>query len=223
MKTDMKQVKTRAITAFILNCLIVISTVLAVGVYFVSGPDVLGSSGKDCFKYFTTDSNILVALTALIMLPFNLRQARHPEKEYPRWALNLKLVGTGSVTITLLTVVFFLAPIGAMNGGLQSFLFFFEGNIFALHLSTPLLAIVCFTAFEREGRLPFSACLWALLPTVVYSIVYLVMVVFVGSWTDWYGFTFGGKNYLAPVSMLAMYLVTFAVAIVLRALRKRKE
>lgn len=223
MKTDIKKQKTRAVAAFVLNCLIVISTVLAVGVYFISGPDVLGSSGKECFKYFTTDSNVLVALTALIMLPYNLRQARHPEKESPRWALIMKLVGTGSVTITLLTVVFFLAPIGAMNGGVESFLFYFSGNIFALHLSTPLLAIVCFAAFEREGELPFSSCLWALLPTVIYSVVYLVMVVFEKSWEDWYGFTFGGKNYLAPVSMLVMYLVTFAVAIVLRALRKNKK
>lgn len=223
MKTDVKQVKNRAITAFVLNCLIVISTVLAVGVYFVSGPNALGDSGTDCFKYFTTDSNILVALAACIMLPFNLRQAKHPEKEYPRWALILKLVATGSVTITLLTVVFFLAPIGAMNGGLQGFLFYFSGNIFALHLSTPLLAIVCFTAFEREGELPRSSCLWALLPTVIYSIVYAVMVVFVGRWDDWYGFTFGGKLYLAPASMLVMYLVTYVVALILHALRKRKE
>lgn len=223
MKTDIKHVKNRAITAFILNCLIVISTALAVGVYFVSGPNALGDSGTDCFKYFTTDSNILVALTALIMLPFNLRLARHPEKEYPRWALIMKLVGTGSVTITLLTVIFFLAPIGAMNGGLQGFLFFFEGNIFALHLSTPLLAIVCFILFEREGELKKSACLWALLPTVLYSIVYLVLVAFTKTWDDWYGFTFGGKYYLAPASMLVMYLVTFAVALVLRRLRKGRK
>lgn len=211
-------VKTRI--AMILNILIVLSTVWAVGYYFFAGPDVLGSAGTGCFKYFTTDSNVLTALASLVMLVFQCRSLRDPDAAVPKPVLIFKLVGTVSVTITLLTVVFFLAPVAAAKGGWPSYLFFFTDNIFCLHLSTPLLAIAAYW-LERDERITFRNSLWALSSTVVYSIVYLVMVVFVQAWTDWYGFTFGGKLYMAPVSMIAMYLLTFGLTQLFR-IRKKK-
>ena len=205
---------------FILNLVILLSTIWAVGYYFVGGPDVLGSTGTGCFKYFTTDSNVLVALTAAVLLFFNIRRFKNPDAPIPKWAMILKFTGTVSVTITLLTVVFFLAPTSYLKGGWESFLFFFKDNIFALHLSTPVIAIIALIFFEKEPKFRFRDCLWGLLPTVIYSVVYLVLVVFVKIWTDWYGFTFGGKLFMIPVSIIAMYLVTLLVSWVLHLLRK---
>lgn len=205
----MESKKRNAVDA-VLNLVIILSTIIAVGLYFVSGPDALGSSGTRCFRYFTTDSNVLAAVAALVMLVYNVRGTKPP-----KWATVFKFVGTVSVTVTLLTVVFFLAPMGALHGGLRGYLRFFEDSTFALHFSTPVVAIVSLL-FERYYKLTFADTLWGLAPTVVYSLVYLVLVVFIKVWTDWYGFTFGGKLYMAPVSMAGMYLVTLGIASILR-------
>lgn len=203
----------------ILNLLILLSTIAAVGVYFVGVPDVLGSSGTGCFKYFTTDSNILCAISSAVMLIYNCRRLKDPSAVIPEWVSVFKFVGTVSVAVTLTTVVFFLAPVASIKGGIAQFFFFFEGNIFALHFSTPVLAIISVALFEKEPPLPRRASLWSLLPTVVYSVVYLVLVVFLKIWDDWYGFTFGGKLFLAPIAMIAMYLLTLALAALLRKLQ----
>lgn len=219
--------KKTLIASLILNALIVVSTVLAVGCYFWVGPDVLGSSGSGCFKYFTTDSNVLVAVASLVLIICELPLLHNPEKGLPKWALLFKFAGTVSVNITLLIVLFFLAPVSCMKNGWQMFGFYFEGNTFALHLSTPLLAIFSLLLTENEIETGVSLrlrdTLWALAPTVVYSFVYAYMVIFDGRWTDWYGFTFGGNYAVAPISMLVMYCVTFAISAVLCAARNNKK
>lgn len=219
--------KKTLIASLILNGLIVVSTVLAVGCYFFGRKDVLGSSGSGCLRYFTTDSNILVAIASLVLIFCELPLLRCPEKTLPKWALLFKFVGTVSVTITLLTVVLFLAPVSAMKEGWKMIGFYFEGNIFALHLSTPLLAIFSLLLTENEIEtgvsLRFRDTLWALAPTVVYSLVYAYMVIFDGRWTDWYGFTFGGYYAVAPISMLVMYGVTLVISAVLCAARNNKK
>ena len=214
--------KKRNIIDLIFNLAIFLSTAVAVGYYFVGGPDILGSRGSGCFKYFTTDSNVLAALGALVMLFYNVKKLRAPETATPKWAAIFKFVGAVSVTITFLTVVLFLVPVSCAKGGLRSFFFYFEGNVFALHFSTPVLAALSVMFFERDAALTERDALWALAPTVVYSIVYAVMVIYVGKWTDWYGFTFGGHSRLAPVSMVGMYLVTYGVAAAERRIRAGK-
>ena len=213
--------KKELVTDLVFHILIVLSTVIAVVLFFYSGPDALGSTGVGCFKYFTTDSNVMMALASLVCIFFETGMLRDPGKKMPGWVLTLRFAGTVSVAVTLLTVVFFLAPVSCMQGGIRNFLFFFEGNTFALHLSTPLLAIVSFLFFSGKEKISFVKSLWNLTPTVVYSVVYLIFVVFVRIWYDWYGFTFGGHNELAPVSMLAMYLVTLGISEALRRIRAR--
>ncbi len=210
--------KRRNTIDLILNLLIVVSTVAAVGYYFVGGPDILGSVGSGSLRYFTTDSNILAGFGSLAMLTVNLRRIREPKYSASRFVRCLKFAGTVSVTITLLTVVFFLVPMAVLKSGIASAGFFFAGNVFALHLSTPLLALVSLLGFEREDLPSRKGTLWGMAPTVIYSLVYLVNVVFLKIWTDWYGFTFGGKLWMAPVSLLAMYALTYAVIALLRRL-----
>ena len=204
--------KNRNITDLILNLAIIVTTVAAIGQYFAGGPDALGSSRTGCFRYFTTDSNVLAVLASLTLLPICIKRIRMPETEIPRWLLIFKYTATVSVTITLLTVVFFLAPTAAARGGIAGYFRFFEGNTFVLHFSTPALAILAFCLLEKNRKMTFRESLWTLIPTVVYSLVYAAAVIFMKVWTDWYGFTFGGKLYLAPVSGIVMYLVTLGVA-----------
>ena len=209
----MKTNRCSRLIGILLNLLIVLSTAWAVGVYFFMDADALGLSGTQCFRYFTTDSNVLALLVSLLMLVFQVRSFFRGVK-IPEWVLILKFVGTVAVTLTLLTVVFFLVPTSHGNP-----LRFFAGNIFVLHLSTPVLCVVSLLFFEREPVLPFRAVWFGLLPTVVYSFVYAGMIVS-KRWPDFYGFTFGGNLKIAPVSMIVMYAFTFLIAWAERAIRK---
>lgn len=206
----------------IFNLVILASTVWAVGYYFFGNPDILGGGRTTCFRYFTTDSNVLCGLAAGVVCVLRVMQLAKPETRMPAWVTLLRFTGTVSVTVTLLTVVFFLAPVSCVNNGIGSVPFYFAGNVFCLHLSTPVLAIVSLIFFDREGKIDLVRSLFGLLPTVVYSIVYMVLVVFVKVWYDWYGFTFGGQYGLVPVSLLAMYAATFAIGVVLYKLRRTK-
>lgn len=212
--------KARNIADLIVNLIITVSVAVAAVLYFSSGPDVLGSQGAECFKYFTTDSNLLAALASLVMLRWNVLRLRRPGAVPPRWVTVLKYAGTSAAALTLVTVLVFLAPLAWIRNGFSSFLMFFSGNVFVLHLLAPLLALASFLFLEPEGELRPGDRLWAVLPAVLYSLLYLTMVVILKVWTDWYGFTFGGKLRLVPVVMLAMYAAAYAIAAVLERGRR---
>lgn len=212
--------KTRNFIDLILNILIILSTVWAVRLYYISAPDALGSVSNASFKYFTTDSNILVAIAALVMMVFNIIRLFKADTVIPKWVSVFKYAGTSAVTLTLLTVVFFLGPVFSIHGGIQAYFHMFEGNTFALHFSTPVLAIISLIFFEKDNSFNVRDCFIACLPSYIYSLVYFSMVVCLRKWPDWYGFTFGGKLFMIPVSLITMYIATFAISAALRKLRK---
>ena len=82
--------------------------------------------GLKSLRFFTILSNLFCAVCALLLV---LSSAQ--------WAWLLKYVGTVAVTVTLLTVLFFLGP----NMGYKQM---FSGKDLYLHLCGPLMAIVSF-------------------------------------------------------------------------------
>lgn len=185
----------------ILHWVIVVTTIIAVCIYFIGGPDILGSKGAQCFKYFTTDSNILAALASVMILVCTRAGKR------PKWVEVFFFVSTVAVSITLFTVLFFLAPSGVMNthNFLTAFKFF-KGNAFVLHFSTPVLALIVYIFGNSDYLLPKKGVPVGIISVVIYSIVYLILVVILEVWRDWYGFTFGGHKEVTPIVMLCMYL-----------------
>ncbi len=146
------------------------------------------------FRYFTTDSNLLAMAAAFVTAAFELSDGA-----LPRGVMLFKLVGTASVTVTLLTVLFFLGPTmgyGKMLGG--------DG--LWVHLLGPLLAIVSFCLFDG-GEAVGGSWLFGLTPVAVYGILYCVMVLLIGEerggWEDFYGFNAGGRWFISLPAMLA--------------------
>lgn len=180
--------------------------------------------GWKCMMFFTNLSNIFVGIASAIMIPFNVKNLKNGSNSFPKWLFILKFTATVSVTVTLLTVVFFLGPMNVIMGYGQSgeleiarYFNYFAGNAFYLHFLTPILAIASVIFFENcEVPLSKKTALWGLLPTVLYSIVYFYEVVIVGwqngGWYDFYGFTFGGNMKLAAVSIVAMYAATYLIS-----------
>ena len=175
------------------------------------GPnEALASQGIALFKYYTTESNALLALIALVCFPLDLMVALgkrdHVEKEF----LVLLHVGNTATTLTFLTVVAFLGPTigyGAMYAG---------ANLF-LHLVTPLLGLCRFLFFGRSTN-PMKAkeSLIGISTMALYGIVYMINVFVHDGFGqveyDWYGFGSAGPV-MAVVSFFLILIGTALIAI----------
>lgn len=153
--------------------------------------------GRSAMRFFTAQSNVLCAVSALLMCFF-------PQS---RGIWLLKYIGTAAVTVTMLTVFLFLAPsIG------KEWLVLLKGPDFFMHLITPLMALISFCALEKRG-MDFGTCMLGLLPVVLYGPWYLYKIRFAPEgkrWEDFYGFNRGGKW---PVSFAMMLLGTFLICL----------
>ena len=154
-------------------------------------------AGKKSLRFFTILSNLFCAVSALLLVLSS-----------SQWAWLLKFVGTVAVTITLLTMLFFLGP----NMGYKQML---SGKDLYLHLCGPLMAIVSFCFMERRYDLSFPLSLLGILPVITYGFVYLVEVVILKNWEDFYGYNKDGKW---KISMAAMFGGGFAVCMLIRIL-----
>ncbi len=202
----MKKTRTLQICSLVGNVAIIVLTWYSLLALIFGGVSGNMSLGVSTFRYFTNLSNILVAMTASIILPFNINGIIHGKNEIPLWAQACKFVGTVSVTVTFLTVILFLGPMFGWE-------IMFAGPCLYLHLITPLLAIFSFCVAECENKYPFYLTYIGLAPTFVYSILYLFMVAIFKRWEDFYGFTFGGKMWVIPISLIAMYIATYVFAV----------
>ena len=163
--------------SIILNALIVVSVAACIvwGLRHAEPPMRL-------FRYFTTLSNVLLAFSSIAVLIMS-------SGPLPLWTVIFKYTGTAAVTVTMLTVLFFLGPVShewrSLLGGAELF----------LHLICPLLALVSFIGFENA---PMPAWVIAIgtLPVILYGTLYCYKVVFCPEerrWEDFYGFDHNGK------------------------------
>ncbi len=213
--------------SLVCNIAILLFTTFAVSNYFRS--DVIHHSewynfvGFESLRFFTELSNIAVALSGAIVIGFNIKNLICDDYKYPKWVLKLKYVCTVAVTLTMATVVLFLAPGSALVG--KGFFSFFSGGSFFTHLINPLLAIFSFVFCERVEGFSFKNTFLGIIPTFLYGTVYFVMVVIIGEenggWPDFYNFTFGGYKWAIAISIITMLSATYFFALALWAWQKK--
>ena len=165
---------------------------------------------------FTVQSNILLGIIALINLIFGIRNLRLG-KPIPRAALVWYLVASSAAMLTALTVIFFLAPMRAING--RNYFDMLLEPMFFLHFFNPVLSAVIYIFFMDGAKLPLKSRLLALIPFVIYAIIYLVFVVILKICPDFYGLTFGGHYYLTPLVFIGFIAVDFGIATMLNTLQ----
>ena len=173
--------------SFVINITIFVLTFFLVVRFFREDGRWSLARGKRAFRYFTTQSNVLCAISALFMCFF-------PET---KWAYFLKIMGTAAVTVTMLTVLIFL-------GRIYGYKPLLSGSDLFMHLITPLLAIVSLCVFERRG-IGFLASFMGVIPVALYAPLYLYNVVYAPEekrWEDFYGFNRDGKWPIAYALML---------------------
>ena len=159
--------------------------------------------GSRLFVYFTVDSNVLCALGSLAVLICRL--CPKYRRRIPRPVLLLKMTGTAAVALTFLVVLLFLWPsLGSIQG-------LWDGPELFMHFVTPLLAVLSFLFYEKQGLSAWIIPL-GLLPVLLYGWLYLDRVVVTKTWRDMYGFN---KNGRWKLSFSLLVLGTIAIAVLL--------
>ena len=183
----------------LVSCVVFIVTFICVlSFYLYRGSGNMAVAGTLVFRYFTIDSNILYAFACLLSIPVLIRGLISGTMRQSYALLILRYVGTAAVTLTLLTVLFFLGPI-------HGYAPMFAGFNLYLHLIGPLLAILSLFFLDEPAIITKRYIFLSVLPMLCYGAVYLYQVVgrgpARGGWPDFYGFNRGGYW---PVALLAM-------------------
>ena len=198
------------VAAVVFNALIVLFTVYGMIRFFtVGGNGNMAVFNTAAFRYFTVDSNILVALASLLLLIAQIKSLRNG-RPVSRGLMAFKHVGTTAVGVTFFTVFCFL-------GTLYGYRAMIEGVSLYMHLITPLLAMLGFWFLDRGQETRFRSVFLGLLPTALYGVVYIAMTVFQKRWQDFYGFNIGGRWILSCVLMV---IATFIISVGLWALHR---
>lgn len=176
-----------------------VNAAIGVSALAAVGTQVRRSSFLRVMRYFTALSNVFCALACLVLAACRAAGVQS------QGALLLKYVGTVSVTVTLLTVFFFLIP----QFGVKSML---GGADLWLHLLCPVAALISYFAWDRPAAPPACALLGAL-PVLLYGLLYLWRTIYDRSerrWEDFYGFNRGGRWKLSFAAMIAGTLLVCA-------------
>ncbi len=194
----------------LLNLLIFLATLILIVIMSRKDGKWAPERLKNAFRFFTCQSNVLCAVSCLLAAAFALNG------EVPEWAWLLKYAGTAAVTVTMMTVFLFLAPVVG-KGWVNRLLTGSPWDLF-MHLLTPVAALVSFCVFEKRG-MTFSQALAGMLPVFLYGLLYVYKIRFAPAekrWEDFYTFDRGGKLAVSCAGMLAG---TFLICMGLMALQ----
>ena len=193
----------------ILNVVIAVSSVAAwVSILLGTGDDrSLSHRGVGSLKYYTVLSNLFSAAVSLVYAKSLLGTAGTP---IPAWLLVLRLTAATVVMVTFFVTLLFLTP----QYGFKSL---YSGGNFWLHLVCPLLAAADTVFLSPVETLPVWSTAFATVPTALYAVWYIRMVLAHeaqenGKVYDFYGFLKWGEDKIGLVAAV-MLLVTWAIAV----------
>ncbi|MBP5631754.1 MAG: hypothetical protein J6Y21_03220 [Clostridia bacterium] len=173
--------------------------------------------GLRTFCMFTVNSNILAAAAMAMVIPYTMDGLRTHNYYLPRWIVDVVYAGVTSVALTFLVSLFILAPV-------KGFVLIFTGSRLFLHGVCPILAVVAFSFFMTQKNMRFLDSLIALIPVLIYAVIYFIMVVVIGEekggWNDFYGFATHLPWWISAIAILPL---TLLIATGLRLLHNRSR
>ena len=214
----MKKKKVSMVLNFLIVVLVAVASIFMFAGIKVTNDGLLDATKLSMFKYFTVDSNILVAISSIILIYYEKKLLNKDIKTIHKNVYIFKLMGTVGVTLTFLTTLFFLTP-------QYGFIAMFSNSNLLFHLLVPLLSIISYVFFEHHNN-KFRYALYGLIPMFIYSIYYTLNIILhlnSGGLTvtyDFYGFLKGNISnvvYVLPI----MYMFTYFISLVLVMLNKK--
>ena len=203
--------KTQCILALISCVIVVVCVCVGVTMNLTTLYDEdFDNMGIRTFCMFTVNSNILAAVASFIVIPYAIDGMRKKEYVLPSWVILFMMTGTTAVALTFLVSLFILSPV-------KGFVLIFTGSRFFLHGVCPILNILAFCVFVTSHKITLKQSLFALIPVIIYAIVYFVMVVVIpkehGGWDDFYGFVTRVPIWVSATLILPL---TFGIATLVR-------
>lgn len=198
----------------ILSSLIVILVFISLVMNLMTPPaEGVQGVGLNTFRMFTVLSNMFVAITAAMSIPFAVDGIRQRNYHLPRWIVNLTLSSVTCITLTFLISVCLLSP----KSGFYEMMI--SGSFLFLHTIVPIVSIISFLLINAYHNVKFKATFFVILPVLAYAVVYLVSVIFIGEWDDHYHFLELPIHW--GLVFVLMILLTFGLATVLRLVHNR--
>jgi hypothetical protein len=152
-------------------------------------------------RYFTVLSNLFQGIVSLIYFC---------GRKISRW----KYASTTAIAFTFFIALLFLAPVRGLHS-------VYSGANFFSHLVVPVLAIVDFLIFDREGTFTLRDSLIAVIPMLAYSLFYVGNLLINGVMdNDWYGFAKHGPQ-SAALAFLIILGLNWIVALLMRLPRRK--
>ena len=211
----MKQVRVLSVFALLFNLAIV-------GLVAYAGVVVLGQQFLNCLHFFTVESNVLIAVIALLCIPFNLIGI-FKGKTLPKTLFVLKFIATVLIGITFFVATFFLSYLDNWDIAKQYGNFQFDNVAFYYHLLVPALALLGFVFFDRAKKVKFGVNFLPLIPFAAYCGFYGVnyfLKFFLDPTTnkyDWYGFTEinGLPGAIISLGIIAAFVIVLSILLFL--------
>lgn len=214
--------KSKKIILIVTHLFITVITIILTlkGVFYGASEGQLGENmiNLGYFKAFTIDSNDLAAITSLIMAVYLAVSLFKEKFEIPYWVILVQYISAVSVGLTFVTTATFLAPIQVSIG--NSYWLYFSDDMFFLHFLTPALCIVTFIIENERFEFKKKENILGLIPLTLYAIVYVTNAVILKTWSDFYGFTFGGRNWVVPIVLTIIFIVTYLIGLLIKVCNK---
>ena len=217
--------KKRTLWFAIVNAFLFLTTIIVCYITLAFGTvagqaDVNVEQGWFYIITFTVQSNILLGLVALINLIFCIRNLKW-NRPIPRAALNWYLVASSAAMLTALVVIFFLAPLRAISG--RNYFDMLLGPMFFFHFFNPFLSAAAFIYLTPKIKFARPDCFLALIPPIAYAGPYILNVIILENWPDFYHFTFGGHNWAILPVFIVISTITFSIAALLAHLHNHRK
>ena len=117
--------------------------------------------------FYTRLSNLLALIAGIFVLIVIIK---NKSGELPKWLSLLRYIATIMLFVTLLISLFVLTPaVGSF------YRMMIENQLKFHHLLCPLISIISFIFFEKGGVLTTKDNVLALIPTLVYGIVMMIL------------------------------------------------
>lgn len=215
--------------SFVINIIIVIFTIIGLLVMltnfkFIGGLETnVPSTPLGRFRLFTIDSNLLMGIVSLLFLINERKVIKKEINEIKPIYYILKLMGTTSVTLTFVIVLFYLGRITSY--GLLSL--YKNYNLF-FHGLIPILSIISFIFFEKTNSIKFRYTFISLVPMIIYSIYYISNILIhmengkISPIYDFYYFIQNGVNGMIIVIPL-IYMITYLIGFTLWYFNKQRS
>lgn len=202
--------KMRWITGIVVSSLVIIATTVTLVLNLTNSfNEDSPEAGLGTLKMFTTNSNVIAAISAFMCLPFQIDGLRRDRYKLPPWIVIMMYVGTVGSFLTFFTAITLLS----ITKGFV-IIMFSNSNLF-MHTINPILITLLFVLILSDVKIKFRDTFFAFIPIVAYALFYFIAVFVTKVWTDVYQ----TDDYFPwPVSLLLVLIVAFGISQLIRVL-----